>query len=207
MMHPTPTADDWSELPDDPIVLLERWLPRNDDPERPLMTLATIDADGLPDARSLLLSEWDAAGFYWHADARSRKIAQVTRVPAVALCLPLLGTPHPETKHQLVVQGVAEPAPASEQKRAYAARSVYLRQLAWQNTPEFAARPQQERIAAWDAFARAHAGTELAPPPTWTGYLVRPARLKFWFGSSETASRRLEYARRDDVWERRILAG
>ena len=178
-MHPTPTADDWSELPDDPIVLLERWLPRNDDPERPLMTLATIDADGLPDARSLLLSEWDAAGFYWHADARSRKIAQVTRVPAVALCLPLLGTP----------------------------RSVYLRQLAWQNTPEFAARPQQERIAAWDAFARAHAGTELAPPPTWTGYLVRPARLTFWFGSSETASRRLEYARRDDVWERRILAG
>ena len=63
-MHPTPTADDWSELPDDPIVLLERWLPRNDDPERPLMTLATIDAAGHAD----LSPKGDPAGSMAHID-------------------------------------------------------------------------------------------------------------------------------------------
>lgn len=202
----TVSADEWDDLPDDPSILLTAWLPGNDDPARPLMTVATVDEDGAPDARSLLLSEWDAEGFYWHTDARSRKVAQVTRSSAVALCLPLLGTPTPETRHQLVVRGRAEPASAPEQQRAYEARPRYLQQLAWQNTPEFATLPQAERIAAWADFADAQA-TGFAPPPTWIGYLVRPERLTFWFGSEDTASRRIEYTRRGDEWERRILAG
>lgn len=198
--------DEWAEIPDDPTALLERWLPGNDDPQRPLMTLATLDEDGAPDARSLLLSEWDADGFYWHTDSRSRKIAQVTRRPAVALCVPLLGIPSPDVRHQLVVQGRAEPASDLEQRRAYAARPPYLQQLAWQNTPGFAALPQHERVSAWREFADARPDA-LTPPATWVGYLVRPDRLTFWFGSADTASRRLEYTRRGEGWERRILAG
>ncbi|MCT9001248.1 pyridoxamine 5'-phosphate oxidase family protein [Microbacterium memoriense] len=205
-MHGELSADEWADLPDDPSRLLSVWLPANDDPARPLMTLATLDENGAPDARSLLLSEWDAEGFYWHTDARSRKVAQVTRSALVALCIPLLGTPTPDSRHQLVVQGRAEPASADEQRRAYAARPPYLQQLAWQNTPEFAALPQPERVAAWADFASAQEAS-FVPPPSWVGYLVRPDRLTFWFGSDDTASRRVEYTRRADGWERRFLAG
>lgn len=205
-MDQTAPTDDGDRLPDDPIVLLEAWLPPNDDPVRPLMTLATIDEHGAPDARSLLLSEWDAEGFYWHTDRRSRKIGQVTASPAVALCVPLLGIPAPDARHQLVVQGRAEPASTAEQERAYAARSGYLQQLAWQNTSEFALLPQRERIAAWTQFGAAHRGG-FTMPATWIGYVVRPERMTFWFGSEHTASRRAEYTRRAGGWERRTLAG
>ncbi len=188
-------------LPDDPTELLAQWLPANDDPARPLMTLATVDADGVPDARSVLLTEWDADGFWWHTDSRSRKMAQVTARPEVALCLPLLT---PEHSRQLVVQGLAEPAPAAELSRAYAARSPYLQRLAWLNTDEFAALPQQERIQRWAAFPE-----PVAAPDTWVGCLVRPTRLAFCFGGPDTASRRVEYTRPnpDAPWSRRILAG
>lgn len=212
------STDEWDALTDDPMPLLSAWLPDNDDAARPLMTLATLDENGAPDARSVLLSEWDADGFYWHTDAASRKIAHVAAAPAVALCIPLLGVPHADAKHQLVVQGVAEPAPQAEQDRAYAARPPYLQQLAWQNTPEFAALPQGERIAAWAEFAAAHPDGFTAPD-AWTGCLVRPHRLTFWFGSEHTASRRVEYTRDENStggtggelgacgWKRRILAG
>uniref|UniRef100_UPI00286A4E7C pyridoxamine 5'-phosphate oxidase family protein n=1 Tax=Pseudolysinimonas sp. TaxID=2680009 RepID=UPI00286A4E7C len=60
--------DNW---PEDPWQLLAEWLPSNEDPARPVMTLATA-ADGIPDARTLLLSEWDEHGLYFHTDSRSR---------------------------------------------------------------------------------------------------------------------------------------
>lgn len=187
-------------FPTDPWQLLAEWLPANDDPARPLMTLATAE-DGIPDARTLLLSEWDEHGFYFHTDSRSRKVRQLAANPAVALMLHF-----PDRARQLTVQGTAEVAPADEQRRAYRARSPYLQQLAWQNTVEFAGLPLADRLSAWAAFRDDHAdGFGVAP--TWTGYLVRPTRLTFWIGNPDTASRRTEYARVDDGWTVTLLAG
>ncbi len=197
------SADEFGRLPGDPFSLAAEWLPANDDPDRPLMTLATHGANGFLDARSVLLSEFDAGGFYFHTDSFSRKVLQIKENPAVALCVPLV-----EEAHQLVVQGLAEVAPPEEQARAYAARGAYLQQLAWQNTREFAALPQSERVAAWAEFAAEHPDG-FSPPETWIGFLVRPLRMTFWFGSERTASRRAEYARESlsAPWTVTLLAG
>jgi len=186
--------------PEDPWELLRAWLPANDDPARPLMTLATIER-GIPDARTLLLSEYDSHGFYFHTDSRSRKIDQLAADPSVALMMHF-----PEHKRQLTVQGLAETAPEAEQARAYRARSPYLQQLAWQNTVEFAGMPQEDRVAAWSSFRAAH-GDGFGQPPTWIGYLVRPSRLTFWFGSDDTASRRVEYSVSPGGWAVSFRAG
>jgi pyridoxamine 5'-phosphate oxidase len=190
--------DDW---PADPWELLADWLPANDDPVRPTMTVATVTADGRADARIQLLSEYDEHGFYLHADARSRKVAQLAANPSVALVLHF-----PEELRQLVVQGLAEPARPDELKRAFAARSPYLQQLAWQNTVEFAGLPLADRLSAWAQFGADHADG-FGQPPTWVGYLVRPTRLTFWIGNGDTASRRTEYARSSDGWTVALLAG
>jgi pyridoxamine 5'-phosphate oxidase len=187
-------------FPDDPWVLLRDWLPTNDDPVRPVMTLATA-ADGIPDARTLLLSEFDEQGFYFHTDSRSRKVRQLTASDRVALMLHF-----PEKARQLTVQGAAEPAPPSELTRAFRARSSYLQQLAWQNTVEFAGLPLADRLTAWSAFRKDHADG-FGQPPTWTGYLVRPTRLTFWVGHPDTASRRTEYTRTPEGWAVSLLAG
>lgn len=200
----------------DPWQLLAEWLPSNDDPARPVMTVATVSTSGAtiggappapaPDARIQLLSEYDEHGFYFHADSRSRKIAQLDANPAVALVLHF-----PTELRQLVVQGTAELAPPDELRRAFRARSPYLQQLAWQNTVEFAGLPLEDRLSSWAAFRRAH-DDGFDQPPTWIGYLVRPTRLSFWEGNPDTASRRTEYTRAADAaadspWTVSILAG
>lgn len=187
-------------FPADPWVLLDEWLPANDDPVRPVMTLATA-ADGIPDARTLLLSEYDRDGFHFHTDSRSRKVRQLSVNNQVALMLHF-----PERQRQLTVQGVAEPAPADELARVFRARSAYLQQLAWQNTVEFAGLPLADRLSAWSRFKDDHADG-FGQPPTWIGYIVRPSRLTFWFGNPDTASRRTEYVRTPEGWAVSLLAG
>ena len=185
----------------DPFDLLAEWLPANDVPERPLMTLATVSPDGWPNARTVLLSEWSTEGFAFHTDARSRKIAEVDATGRAALMIHL-----PDHARQLVVQGTVEPVTPKEERWVYAARPAYLQTLAWLNTPEFAALPDAERVARWAEFS-ASLGDDPEPPDTWTGRRVRPERLLFWSGSPDTASRRLAYTRSGEGWTVATLAG
>lgn len=182
--------DDW---PADPWVVVAEWLPDNDDPARPLMTVSTVDASGAPDGRIQLLTSWSTAGFAFHTDSRSRKVAQLAADPRVALTMHL-----PADARQITVQGVAEPTDDAERARSYANRSPYLQQLAWQNTVEFASLPGLDRVSAWEGFAADHP-EGLTAPPTWAGYRVVPSRLTFWVGSTHTASRRTEYTRSVDA--------
>jgi pyridoxamine 5'-phosphate oxidase len=183
-----------------PAELLAAWLPSNDDPVRPPMTLSTVSSSGYPDARTVLLSEYDADGFYFHTDSRSRKVADVTGDPRVALTLVWPG-------RQLVVQGDAVRSSADEQSWAFEHRSRYLQLLAWLNTPEFAQLPLETRLDRWAEFSAAHPEGTLSPPDTWDGFVVRPVRLTFWEGSADTASRRTEFRRTDNTWPSTHLPG
>ncbi len=189
------------EVPEDPWALLREWLPSNEDPARPVITVATVAPGELADARIQLLSAYDEQGFYIHTDARSRKVEQLAANPSIALVMHF-----PAELHQLVVQGRAELAEPEELAWAFQHRSPYLQQLAWQNTVEFAGLPLADRIASWRAFAEQHADG-FGQPPTWTGYLIRPDRLSFWQGNPETASRRTEYRRTPEGWAVSLLAG
>jgi pyridoxamine 5'-phosphate oxidase len=184
-----------------PLNLLRTWLPANDDPDRPQIILATV-RDGAPDARTVLMSEWDAEGFFFHTDARSRKVTDIRSEPRVAIVVLWPGF----TK-QLTVQGVAEIAPAEEQIAAYERRSPYLKTLAWLNDDDLAQLPRSERVARWQQFLEQRDVTELEPPATWIGFRVRPTRLTFWQSDPETASRRVEFRETSDGWHEQLLAG
>ena len=189
------------DAPADPWVLLDAWLPANDVPERPQLTLSTVTPAGAADARTLLLTEYDRDGFYVHTDARSRKVADIAAHPGVAITLLW-----PNFTRQLVVQGRAEIAPDAELARAYDGRSPYLKQLAWLNSIEFAQLPLEQRVAQWSAFQAEHDG-QFEQPTTWIGYLIRPTRMTFWGSNPDTASRRAEYTLVDGVWRIGYLAG
>lgn len=185
--------------PVDPAGLAASWLPGPDD-ARMSMTLATIDADGFPRGRTVLLSDFDGRRFFFHTDAQSRKVADLVADPRVSLTLLW-----PGVTRQLVVQGIAERASDDEIAAAYRRRSPYLRQLAWQNTAEFAALPLAERESAWAAFRDAHPNPE--QPAGWVGFAVRPHRYLFWVAHPDAASRRLEYTRTDTGWRSHPLPG
>jgi pyridoxamine 5'-phosphate oxidase len=182
---------------------LRAWLPDDDEPERPQLQLATVDGDGRPDIRTLLLSAWDESGFVFHTDAASRKVTQLAAQPSVALAIVW-----PGFTRQLVVRGVAEQAAPAALERAYRSRSPYLKQLAWQNSLELAQQPRDERMRRWRAFGDEQDVTARPPSPTWTGYLVRPDRVTFWEPDTQGPSHRFEYeAMGADGWRLTHLAG
>jgi len=186
------------EPPRDPIALITAWLAAPEPPA--LMTLSTIGEDGWPAARTALLSRFADGAIRFHTDAASRKAAELATDPRVALTVVW-----PDGGRQLVVQGVASPEGDADRSLAYRERSPYLRELAWLNTPEYAALPLVEREARWAAFAAEN--PDPAPPPTWAGYAVEPHRLLFWERHTAAAGRRLEFRRDGEGWIPRVLPG
>ncbi|HEY0374698.1 MAG TPA: pyridoxamine 5'-phosphate oxidase family protein [Amnibacterium sp.] len=191
-----------SDLRGEALATLTEWLPANDEPERPQIQVATVDGEGRPDLRTVLLSEWDERGFVFHTDARSRKSVQLASRPDVAVLVLW-----PGFTRQLVIRGRAEPLDPERVSYGYAKRSPYLKQLAWQNDHDLAQHERDERVAAWTAFRESRQPDALPAPPSWTGYLVRPDRLTFWRSDAEGPSHRIEYRAEGTDWVVEHLAG
>ena len=187
-------------LPDDPFALLREWAPSNDDPVRPTATLATVDADGLPDARTVLLSAVGQEGVSFHTDARSRKAAQLAETPAAALVVRW-----EDAARQIVLRGVVDRSAARDVRDVYARRGRYLQVLAWVNTSDVAAMPRAERETLWAEFDAAH--DELRAPDEWIGFVLRPNEALFWEGSAHAPSRRARYRRSAEGWVLDYLPG
>jgi pyridoxamine 5'-phosphate oxidase len=194
--------DDVDQVDDEPLGLLGLWLPHAEDELRPLMTLTTVGADGYPDARNVLLSDFDGRALFFHTDARSRKAAELAADPRVALAFVW-----PDAGRQVVVQGDASPVGTAEAAAAFAARSRYLQLLAWANDTEAATLPRSQRRERWAQFGAEHPDGSLAAPPTWTGYRVDPVRVTFWRGDADGPSNRVEYRRDGDGWTVTRLPG
>lgn len=184
------------------LALVTAWLPGDDEVERPQLQLATVDEEGRPDVRTLLLTAWDEEGFLVNTDATSRKAAQLAAHPAVALAVVW-----PGFTRQLVVRGFAEPADPAAVEAAYRRRSPYLKQLAWQNTAELAQQPREERVRRWSAFRAERDVTGRPPSPTWTGFWIRPDRLTFWESDADGPSHRVEYTAENGAWAVTHLPG
>lgn len=189
---------------DDPLALAGAWLPGPGE-DRMLMTISTVDADGQPDARTAMLSDFDGEHFFFHTDLASAKATQLSANPRVALTVLW-----PGFTRQLVVLGTAVRTSAEESDAAYALRSPYLQQLAWQNTPTLAREPLTVRRELWGAFLAAHGGADrpdFSPPTGWAGFAVSPHRLTFWVSNPDAASRRARYDRQGPGWALSYLPG
>ena len=188
----------------DPFAVLSRWLPGTPGQNGyfPVVSLATVGADGGPDVRALLISEIVGGRLYLHTDARSRKVTQLRSDPRVALVLLL-----PETARQVTLTGRAAPAEPAESAAAYANRSRYLQLLAWTNDAAAATAGEPERQQRWTDFAAAHPDGTLTAPPDWAGFAVLPDRITFWQGAADQPSHRTEYRRDGPGWVSSELPG
>jgi len=172
-------------------------------PEPTAMTLATVDADGHPDARIVLLKVADARGFVFFTNYESRKGAELALRPAATLLFHWV-----ELERQVRIEGKVSKASAEESDRYFATRPRDARIGAW-------ASPQSRVIAdrAWleREFAAARerfagAGENVPRPPHWGGYCVAPEAIEFWQGRESRLHDRLRYRREASLWRVERLA-
>jgi pyridoxamine 5'-phosphate oxidase len=181
----------------DPIAQFERWLGqamRAGMVEPNAMTLATSTPEGYPSARMVLLKGFDARGFVFFTDYRSRKGAELDANPRASLCIwwDLL-------QRQVRVSGTAARVPHEESEAYFRTRPHGSRIGAWasrQSAP-LASREVLEREV--ERLTRAHPD-EVPLPPHWGGYRVAPESLEFWQGRPSRLHDRILYSRADGAW-------
>ncbi|MFT4234816.1 MAG: pyridoxamine 5'-phosphate oxidase family protein [Microbacterium sp.] len=187
-------------VPDDPFEMLAEWAPSNDDPSRPLAVVSTVDASGMPDARTVLLTSVMEEAVTFHTDSRSRKVEQLRTNPVAAFVVRW-----EERGRQLVLRGTVAETPAEEQAASFARRSRYLQLLAWLNTDALAAQPRAERERAWAVFDAAEPSP--SAPDSWIGFALTPVEATFWEASPDGPSHRARYRRTSGTWSHSFLPG
>ena len=161
-------------------------------PEPNAVVLATVDAAGLPDARTVLLKGVDARGFAFYSNHRSAKGAQLDAVPAAALVAPWHGV-----QRQVRVRGAVEHLPRAESAAYFASRPWSSQIGAWASEQSAVACSREQLEAAWAARAAQWPSDgsrgPVPLPEHWGGYLVRPLEVEFWVGRASRLHDRLVY--------------
>ena len=177
----------------DPFALFDAWLVEargNEINDPDAMALATVDADGLPDVRMVLLKGHGADGFRFYTHERSAKGRELSDHPKAALCL------HWKSLRRAVrMRGPVErlPDPDADAYFASRARRSRLGALASDQSQPLDSRATLERRVA--ELERQYADREPPRPPTWGGYRVVPVAIEFWLDGPNRLHDRRRFSR------------
>ncbi len=186
-----------------PLQQFEQWLDqalRAAIPEPNAMTLATVDADGRPSTRIVLLKGYDARGIVWYTNYESRKGRELAVNPQAALQFHWV-----ELERVVRIEGRVEQVEAELSDEYFASRPLDSRIGAW-------ASPQSEVIESRAVLVAnaAKFGVKFAlhppRPPHWGGYRLRPDYWEFWQGRKSRLHDRLRYRLQGEDWVRERLA-
>jgi len=178
---------------DEPFRLFAAWLTdaTASEPRDPTaMTLATVDADGLPNARMVLLKGADERGFVFYTNIESQKGAEMAAHPKAALVFHWKSL-----NRQVRLRGDVERVTDAEADAYFATRPKQAQIGAWASKQSS---PLESRLAFETAVARYAAKYAIGTvprPPNWSGYRLLPLRMEFWHDRPFRLHDRIEFVR------------
>lgn len=163
---------------DEPFRLFAAWLKDavTAEPRDPTaMTLATVDADGMPDARMVLMKGFDEQGFVFYTNTESQKGQELAAHAKAALVFHWKSL-----NRQVRLRGTVEHVTDAEADEYFATRPKQAQIGAWASKQS---RPLESRLAFEKAvalYAAKYALGTVPRPPQWSGYRIVPTTFEFW---------------------------
>jgi len=193
------------DLPLDPVTLFRQWLEEareSNNPEPTALTLSTVEKDGQPSSRIVLLKKIAENRFIFFTNYNSRKASEIRghlRVSALFFW--------PELERQVKLSGIAKKIEDSESEKYFHSRPFESQIGAWAS-PQSTVIPDREYIEReFEKYRTQFRNINPIPrPPHWGGFAISPSRIEFWQGREARLHDRIEYRKLNGVWRKFRLA-
>ncbi|QKZ03419.1 MULTISPECIES: pyridoxamine 5'-phosphate oxidase [Pseudomonas] len=195
-----------ANAPVEPFALFTRWFEEAVKTEQPpveanAMTLATVDGEGRPHCRVLLLKALDAQGFTFFTNYESDKGRHLLANPFAAMTFFW-----PTLERQVRIEGRVSKVSHEESDAYFQVRPLGSRLGAWASPQSRVIADRAELEGLLKATEQRFSDGQPHCPEHWGGYRLVPERIEFWQGRSSRLHDRLNYRLIDQAWQRERLA-
>ncbi|MFN3725724.1 MAG: pyridoxamine 5'-phosphate oxidase [Allosphingosinicella sp.] len=187
----------------DPFALFDEWLAeaRLSEPNDPeAMAVATVDSDGRPSSRMVLLKGQGPDGFVFYTNQQSRKGEELAGNPNAALLFHWKSL-----RRQIRIEGKVAPVEAAEADAYFATRSRDSQLGAWASDQSRPLASRAEFEARYEKMRVRFEGGDVPRPPHWSGYRVTPDRIEFWNDRAHRLHERRLFMRDGFSWREGLL--
>lgn len=195
---------DEMQLPQNPIEAFEIWFQeamQSQVNEPGAMNLATVNSEGSPSSRIVLLKEIKPDGFVFFTNYDSKKAKHLAQNPHCAL-----NFVWHELERQVRIEGIAEKIAPEESDKYFEVRPEKSKLGAW-TSPQSEVIPNREYLEVmYGQFEKIFENKPVVRPGNWGGYIVKPSLFEFWQGRSNRLHDRIQYRLENQIWIKERLA-
>jgi pyridoxamine 5'-phosphate oxidase len=170
-------------------------------PEPTAMVLSTVDNEGNPDSRVVLLKEISDEGLIFFTNYDSNKGKQIANNQHVSVVFLW----H-ELERQIRIKGKAEKISEEESESYFKSRPIESQLGAWASPQSQIIETRQMLDENYAHYQKLYESHEIIKPPYWGGFLIRPVYFEFWQGRSNRLHDRIEFRLSNQSWSLDRLA-